>query len=99
VLGVGNAISISFPPGPVDSLVLRSAAAQPSPIRARISTAGEGAGDHDDHMAMRIGVGLFRSFQAADDELPGGCAFGGRNPIQQRRPAAPTADSIDNLIG
>ena len=74
VLGIGDAISISFPPRPIDCLVLRSAAAQPSPICARISVVREGAGDHYDHMSVRIGVGLLRSFQPADNELPGGSA-------------------------
>ena len=58
----------------------------------------EGAVNHNDDMPVRIGVALLRSFQPADDELPGGRALGGRNPIWQCPPAAPAADGIDNVI-
>ena len=100
MFGEGDAISIFCPPGPVGPLVLGSAAAQLSPVRLGIGFVRriQRAGDHNDYMSVRVGVALLRSFQPADDELPGGRAFGGSNPISQWPPVVSVANGIDNVI-
>jgi hypothetical protein len=92
-------VAIGDRPRPINRLILLPATAEPSPVGKRVFAVRQRlSGNDHDNVPMRIGLRLFRTLEAADDEFAGGRLLTGRDAVGQHGPRPAAADRIDDVV-